>query len=205
MQWLQPRGGGEAAFWPDAGADNGLTVLSNLPLGVIQMKETASFSFTSIKSSQAYDTRRRQMTPSLKPLNGIALQAVFFVPSLLNGGQLSVQHKHQISNGLHNLLLPVSLHAWATLPSPHFFVSLHPATFSTCAGCTPGPQTRLCVFPALAACHASLPVFLPRHPGNLTTVCPYPLQSLSNLTGQQTQPAPDRHTSKLLKPHLSNV
>lgn len=56
------------------------------------MKLTARFGFTSIKSSQAYDTCRRQMTPSPLPLNVI----VFFTPSLHNGKQLSVQHKHQI-------------------------------------------------------------------------------------------------------------
>lgn len=66
---------------------------------------------------------------------------------------------------------------------PPFFVSLHPASFSTCAGCMPGLQTRLCVFPALATCHVSLPGSLPHHPGNLTTVCPSPLQPLSNPTG----------------------
>lgn len=146
---------------------------SNLPLGVIQMKETASFSFTSIKSSQAYDTRSRQML-------------AVFTHSLHNGRKLSVQYKHQILNGLHNLFLPMSLHAFfSSLANPPLFVSLHPASFSTCAGCTPGLQTRLCVFPALATCHASLPVFLPHHPGNLTTVCPYPLQSFSNPSGPQ--------------------
>lgn len=67
----------------------------NLPLWVIQMKQTASFSFTFIKSSQAYDTWRRQMIPSPLAINGIALLAVF-PPSFHNGKQLSVQHKHRI-------------------------------------------------------------------------------------------------------------
>lgn len=85
-----------------------------------------------------------------------------------------LQHKHQILNGLHNLFFPVSLHAFfssfAKTPSPLPFVSLHPASFSTCAGCTPGLQTRLCVFPVLEASYPSLPVFLHQHAGNLTTV-----------------------------------
>lgn len=66
---------------------------------------------------------------------------------------------------------------------PSFFVSLYPASFSTCAGCTPGLQTRLCVFPALATCHAPRTGSLPHHPENLTTVCPSPLRFLSNPTG----------------------
>lgn len=152
------------------------------------MKETASFSFTSIKSSQAYDTRRRQMTPSLKPLNGIALHAVFFRP-LTSQWRATFRPTQtpdfKWSAQSASPSVSACLRFFAGQPShpPIFFLSLHPATFSTCAGCTPGLQTRLCVFPTLAACHASLPVFLPRHPGNLTTVCPYPLQSLSNLTG----------------------
>lgn len=90
---------------------------------------------------------------------------------------------------------------------PPFFVSLHPASFSTCAGCMPGLQTRLCVFPALATCHTSLPGSLPHHPGNLTTVCPspptIPLQPDQSPKGQQTHPGPDRNTPKPLNPHLS--
>lgn len=92
----------KATFYPNAGTDNSYT-MSYLTLGEIQMKQTASSSFTSIKFSQAYDTCRRQMTPSPLPQNGIALQAVF-PPSLPNGRQLSVQYKHRIYNGLHNLL-----------------------------------------------------------------------------------------------------
>lgn len=149
------------------------------------MKQTAGFSVTSIKSSQAYDTCRRQMTPSPLPLNGIALLAVF-PPSLHNGRQLSVQHKHRIimvcTICSSKCVCMPSFLDWPTSP-PSFFVSLHPASFSTCAGCAPGLQTRLCVFPALATGHASLPGSLPHHPGNLTTVCPSPLQSLSNPTG----------------------
>lgn len=66
------------------------------------------------------------------------------------------------------------------------FVSLHPASFSTCAGCTPGLQTRLCVFPVLAASHPSLPVFLHQHPGKTSQLClPLTPQSLSHPTGPQ--------------------
>ena len=117
------------------------------------------------------------MTPSLLLLNGIALLAPPL--SLHNGRPLSVQHKHRIYNGLHNLLFSTCLHAFFSwLANPSFFVSLHPASFSTCAGCMPGLQTRLCVFPALATCHASLPGSLPHHPGNLTTVCPSPRSTI---------------------------
>lgn len=145
---------------------------SNLPLGVIEMKQTARFSFTSINSSHAYDTRRRQMTPSTLPQNRIAFLAVS-PPSLQNGKQLSLQNKHEIILLKQSVLLDESA-CLLFLIVQAFFVSLHPASFSTCAGCMPGLQTSLCVFPALATCHASLSDSLPHYPGHLT-VFPTPL------------------------------
>lgn len=167
------------------------------------MKQTASSSFPSIKSSQAYNTSRRQMIPSPLPLNGIALLAVSPPPSPHNGRQLSVQHKHRIIMVCTICFSRcVCMPSFLDCPTPPFSVSLHPASFSTCAGCMPGLQTRLYVFPALATCHASPPGSLPRRPGNLTTVCPSPLPSRSP-KGQQTYPGPARNTLKVPDQHLS--
>lgn len=89
-----------------------------------------------------------------------------------------------------------------------FIVSLHPASFSTCAGCMPGLQTSLCVFPALATCHASLSDSLPHYPGNLSvfpTLHPYttiPLQPDLFSKGQKSHRDPDIDTLKPLDPHI---
>lgn len=148
-------------FYSTEAANNSLTQFSNLPLGVTEMKQTASFSLTSIKSSQAYDTCRRQIAPSLLPLNGAVSPF-----SLHNGMQLSIQHKHQIYTGSLNLLSfldrPTPLFC---IPSPSLFQHLcwvH-AQASDKALCVPNPGNPP---------HFSPSGFLPHHPGNLTTVCP---------------------------------
>lgn len=174
------------------------------------MKETASFCFTSIKSSQAYDTRRRQMTPSLKPLNGIALQAVLFFFHPLTSQWRATFRPTQTpdfkwSAQSASPSVSACLRFFAGQPS-HPPVFLYPFTQPLSApvlGARPGfRQGSVCSRPWQPATL----LFLSSCPAILETVCPYPLQSLSNLTGplngQQTQPAPDRHTSKLLKPHL---
>lgn len=68
------------------------------------MKQTASFSFTSIKSSQAYDTCRRQMTPFLLPINGIALLPIYR-QLLPYNGQTTFCPTQTPDYNPHNLLL----------------------------------------------------------------------------------------------------
>lgn len=115
---------------------------------------TKLVSASSIKSSQAYNTFRCWLFSGFCPTN---TRIQKFMPSAL-------------------LVMFACLFFLIVLP----LCIPHPAPFSTCAGCTPGLQTRLCVFSALATCHATLPGSEPHHPGNLPTVCPSPLQSLFN-------------------------
>lgn len=90
-------------------------------------------------------------------------------------------------------------------PPLSLFVSLQPASFSTCAGCMPRLQDKAPCVPGFG----NLPLFsppgsLPHHPGNLTTVCPslsLPMR-LDLFRPASSTPGPDRNTLKELDPHL---
>lgn len=162
------------------------------------MRKKACFSITSITSSQACDAHRGQMAASSLPVKQIRLQHFIMAGNFLSKTNTRFIMGCTICTSRSVcILLFLIVHPLLFF----FFVALLSASFSTCAGCTPRLQTRLCVFPAFG----SLPCFsfagsLPHHPGNLTIVCPSPpsLRSLSNLTspqkGQQTHPRPDTNT-----------
>lgn len=93
------------------------------------MKQTARFGFTSIKSSQAYDTHRRQMTPSPLPLNEIALQGC--TPPFNSQWQTTFRPTQTLDyNGPPNLLLYrcllflIVLPPLFCIPSPSLFQHL---------------------------------------------------------------------------------
>lgn len=151
---------------------NSFSMFSTLPL------ETARFNFATIKSARAYNAsgEKCHLSHDSKWWLCCLFLAVYFT---LAGNFLTntnTRFDRSAQSAHPNVSACLLFFLGQATP---LIVSLHPASFSTCAGCTPGPQTRLYVFPALATCHTSLPVFLPHHPGNLTTVFALLLYNLS--------------------------
>jgi len=126
----------------------------------MQINQTAGSSPTSIKSSQAHDTRRRQMTP----LNGSALLAVFR-PTQTPDYRFPIRSSKCVCMPS-CLDCPILPRLFLCIPSPSLSQHL-------CWVHAQVSDKALCV-PSLGKLPSFPPGCLPRHPGNLTTAWPSP-------------------------------